>query len=126
MLFDGGFTFTNFIVDVLTIFMFVIWIWLLITVFSDLFRRRDVSGWGKAIWVIFLLFLPFLAVLFYLITQGTGMTERSLEQVQQTRNEIRRAVGYSAADEIKKLDELKKSGSINQTEYARLRSQLIQ
>jgi hypothetical protein len=73
-----------------------------------------------------LLFLPFLAVLFYLITQGTGMTERSLEQVQQTRNEIRRAVGYSAADEIKKLDELKKSGSINQTEYARLRSQLIQ
>jgi uncharacterized membrane protein len=83
MLFDGGFTFTNFIVDVLTIFMFVIWIWLLITVFSDLFRRRDVSGWGKAIWVIFLLFLPFLAVLFYLITQGTGMTERSLEQVQR-------------------------------------------
>ena len=82
MFFEGGFTFANFLLDVFVVFLFVIWIWLLITVFSDLFRRRDVSGWAKAFWVIFLLVLPYLGVLVYLITQGTGMTERSIQQVQ--------------------------------------------
>ena len=58
MLFDGGFSFSNFLVDVLAVFMFVVWFWLLITVFGDLFRRHDISGWGKALWVIALIVFP--------------------------------------------------------------------
>lgn len=108
------------------VFLFVIWIWLLITVFSNLFRRRDVSGWAKAFWVIFLLVLPYLGVLVYLITQGTGMTERSIQQVQHARDEIRRAAGFSVADEIEKLQALKKSGSITDKEFAQLRAKLVQ
>ena len=60
MLFSGGFTFSNFLADVLSIFIFVLWFWLLITIFGDLFRRHDISGWGKAIWVIALIIFPYL------------------------------------------------------------------
>jgi uncharacterized membrane protein YcjF (UPF0283 family) len=123
---DEGFTFRNFLVDAFTIFVFVVTIWLLITVFMDLFRRHDISGWGKAIWVIALIIFPLLAVLVYLITQGHGMAERNAQQVQQARDELRRIVGFSAADEIEKLDRLKKAGSITDTEFARLRAKLVQ
>ena len=126
MLFQGGFTFANFLTDVLAVFVFVVWFWLLITVYADLFRRHDISGWGKALWVIFVLLIPYLGVFAYLITQGGGMAERNAQQVQQTRDELRRAVGFSPADEIAKLDELKKSGSITTEEYGRLRAKLVQ
>jgi hypothetical protein len=99
--------------------------WLLIVVASDLFRRHDVSGWIKAIWVIGLVVFPYLGVLAYMITQGRGMAERSSLQAQQTREELRRVVGFSAADEIEKLDRLKKSGSITDQEFARLRAKLV-
>jgi hypothetical protein len=69
---DEGFTFRNFLVDVFTVFVFIAWFWLLITVFMDLFRRHDISGWAKAIWVIALIIFPLLAVLAYLITQSRG------------------------------------------------------
>jgi uncharacterized membrane protein YcjF (UPF0283 family) len=123
---DEGFTFRNFLVDAFTIFVFVVTIWLLITVFMDLFRRHDISGWGKAIWVIALIIFPLLAVLVYLITQGRGMAERNAQQVQQARDELRRVVGFSAADEIEKLDRLKKAGSITDAEFGRLRAKLVQ
>ena len=123
---EGGFTFANFLADVLAVFFFVVWFWLLIIVFRDLFRRDDISGWGKALWVIGLIVLPYLGIFAYLITQSTGMTERSTQQALQTRDELRRVVGYSVADEIKKLDELKKSGSITAEEYQRLRARLVQ
>ena len=126
MLFQGGFTFANFLTDVLAVFVFVVWFWLLITVYADLFRRHDISGLGKALWVIFVLLIPYLGVFAYLITQGGGMAERNAQQVQQTRDELRRAVGFSPADEIAKLDELKKSGSITTEEYGRLRAKLVQ
>ena len=123
---EGGFTFANFLTDVLTVFVFVVWFWLLIIVFSDLFRRHDISGWGKALWVIFLLILPYLGVFAYLISQSGGMAERSSQQAQQARDEIRRVVGFSAADEISKLDQLKKSGSITEEEFKRLRARLVE
>jgi hypothetical protein len=100
--------------------------WLLIIVFSDLFRRHDISGWGKALWVIALLLFPYFGVFIYLITQSTGMAERNLQQAQRARDELRQVVGFSAADEIKKLDELKKSGAISDAEFARLRARLVQ
>jgi hypothetical protein len=120
-----GFTFRNFLTDVLAIFVFVVWFWLLITVFSDLFRRHDISGWGKAIWIIALIVFPYLGIFAYMITQATGMAERSSQQAQQTREELRKVAGFSVADEIEKLDRLKKSGSITDQELARLRAKLV-
>ena len=125
MLFDGGFTFWNFLTDVLAIFAFVVWFWLLVIIFGDLFRRHDISGWVKAVWVLALILTSYLGVFAYLITQGRGMAERNAQQAQQAREELRRVVGYSAADEIAKLDQLKKSGSISEAEFASLRAKLV-
>ena len=124
--FSEGFTFRNFLADAFAVFMFVLWFWLLIIVIGDLFRRHDISGWGKAIWVIALIVFPYIAIFAYLITQSTGMAERSMQQAQQVRGELRQAVGFSAADEIEKLDRLKKSGAITDQEFTRLRAKLVQ
>jgi hypothetical protein len=119
-----GFTYRNFLMDALAIFVFIVWFWLLITVAVDLFRRHDISGWIKAIWVIAWIVLPYLGVLAYLIFQGRGMADRNVQQARQARDELRRVVGFSAADEI--LDRLKKAGSISDAEFTRLRAQLVQ
>ena len=124
-LFSEGFTFRNFLADAFAVFMFVLWFWLLIIVIGDLFRRHDISGWSKAIWVIALIVFPYLAIFAYMITQSRGMAERTGQQATQAREELRRAVGFSAADEIEKLDRLKKSGSITDQEFARLRAKLV-
>jgi predicted membrane channel-forming protein YqfA (hemolysin III family) len=121
----GGVTFWTFLSDVFVIFMFVVWIWLLISVFSDLFRRHDTSGLAKVIWVILLVILPYLGVLAYVLTQGGGMAERNQAQATKAREEIRNIVGFSAADEIRKLDDLKATGSITEAEYQKLRARLI-
>jgi len=120
-----GFTFRNFLTDAFAVFIFVLWFWLLIIVIGDLFRRHDISGWGKALWVIALVVFPYLAIFAYMITQSRGMAERSGLQAQQARDELRRVVGFSVADEIEKLDRLKKSGSITDEEFARLRAKLV-
>ena len=120
-----GFTFRNFLMDALAIFVFIVWFWLLITVASDLFRRHDISGWVKALWVIVLVVAPYIGVFAYLIFQRRGMAERNAQQAQEAREELRRVVGFSAADEIEKLDRLKKAGSISDAEFARLRAKLV-
>jgi hypothetical protein len=111
--------------DVLTLFAFVIWFWLAISVFSDLFRREDISGWGKALWVIGVILFPYIGVLAYMISQGKGMAERSVARVQQAREELRNVIGFSVADEIEKLDRLKHSGSITEDEFTHLRANLV-
>ena len=121
-----GFTFANFLADVFTIFLFVLWLWLLITVSGDLFRRRDISGWGKAIWLIALILFSYLAIFIYLITQGRGMAERNAQQAKDARDELRRVVGFSVADELAKLDALRKAGAISEGEFASLRAKLVQ
>ena len=126
MYFEEGFTFRNFLINAFAVFVFVVWFWLLISVFMDLFRRNNISGWAKAIWVIALVIFPFAGVLGYLITQSSGMAERNSQQAQQARDELRRVVGFSAADEIEKLDRLKNAGSITDAEFARLRTKLVQ
>src|SRR5262244_3193648 len=126
MLFPGGFTFPNFLADVFSIFIFVLWFWLLITVFGDLFRRHDVSGWAKVIWVIVLIIIPYLGIFIYLISQHRGMAERQQQRAQQARDELRQVVGYNAADEIEKLERLKNSGTISNEEYTRLRARAVQ
>ena len=112
MFFQEGFTYRNFLLDALTIFFLIVWFWLLITVASDLFRRHDISGWVKAMWVIGWIVFPYIVVLAYLIFQGRGMAERNVQQVRQARDELRSAVGFSVADEIEKLGRLKQAGSI--------------
>lgn len=125
MLFQGGFTFGNFIADVFSIFMFVLWFWLLIVVTQDLFRRHDVSGLAKVLWVIAFILFSFIGVFAYLMTQGRGMAERNQARATEAREELRHIVGFSAADEITKLDALKAKGSISDQEYARLRAKLV-
>ena len=124
--FQEGFTYRNFLMDVLTIFVFIVWFWLLIYVATDLFRRHDISGWGKAVWIIAFVIFPYLSVLIYLIAQGRGIAERNAQAAQQARDELRRVVGFSVADEIEKLDKLKTAGSISADEYGRLRARLVQ
>jgi Phospholipase_D-nuclease N-terminal len=126
MLFQGGFTFPNFVADVFAVFMFVLWFWLFIIVTGDLFRRHDVSGFGKVCWVILLIILPYVGIFAYLLTQGRGMAERNEARSKQAQEELRKFVGFSAADEIEKLDRLKSAGSISEQEYGRLRARLVQ
>jgi hypothetical protein len=126
MLFDGGFTFTNFLADILAIFAFVVWFWLLVLIFGDLFRRHDISGWAKALWVLAVVLTSYLGVFAYMITQGRGMAERNAQQAQHARDELQRVAGLSVADEIAKLDKLKKAGSITNEEFGRLRAKLVQ
>ena len=121
----ASYPFADVMWTMLVFFLWILWFWLLFTVFADVFRRHDISGWAKAIWVIALIIFPLLAVLAYLITQSRGMAERNTQQAQQARDELRRVVGFSAADEIEKLDRLKKAGSITDAEFARLRAKLV-
>src|SRR6516162_7670485 len=97
---EGGFSFGNFLLDVFSIFVFVLWFWLLITVLGDLFRRGDVSGLGKAFWFIFLILLPYFGVFIYIISQGRGMAERNSQRAQQARSELHQIIGVGVADEI--------------------------
>jgi hypothetical protein len=126
MLFSGGFTFSNFLADVLSIFIFVLWFWLLITIFGDVFRRQDISGWAKSIWVIVLIVFSYLGIFIYLITQHRGMAERQSQRVEQAREDLRHLVGFSVADEIEKLERLKNSNVISTDEYTRLRARVVQ
>jgi predicted membrane channel-forming protein YqfA (hemolysin III family) len=126
MLFSGGFTFSNFLADVLSVFLFVLWFWLLITVFGDLFRRRDISGVAKTVWVIVLILFPYLGIFIYLITQGRGMAERQTQRAEQAREELRHFAGFSVADELEKLERLRDSNKISNEEYSRLRARAVQ
>jgi hypothetical protein len=107
------------------VFIFVLWLWLLFSVIGDLFRRDDIGGFGKVLWIILLVLLPYLGVFAYILTQGRGMGQRNVEQVRQARQEMREFIGVSPADELKKLDEMKASGAITADEYSKLRARVI-
>ena len=115
----------EFLLWLVWIFLFVIWFWLLITIFADLFRRHDINGWVKALWIIFVIVLPFLGILIYLITQSHGIAERNVKQAQAEQEQLRQIVGTSSADELMKLDQLKASGSITDDEYQKMRAKVI-
>jgi hypothetical protein len=125
MLFFAESAFANFIADAFAVFIFILWFWLFITTASDLFRRKDISGFGKVLWVILLIVLPYIGIFAYIITQGGGMAERNKAQAIQARDEIRQVVGFSIADELSKLDRLKSAKSISDEEYLRLRARLV-
>ena len=126
MLFSGESAFANFIADAFAVFIFILWFWLFITAASDLFRRKDISGFGKVLWVILLIVLPYIGIFAYILTQGSGMAERNRAQARQARDELRQAVGFSVADELTKLEQLMAQNSISKEEYARLRARILQ
>jgi hypothetical protein len=121
----GGVTFGTFLLDALFIFFFVVWFWILIRVLMDLFRRKDMSGVAKVLWVIFLVVLPYVGIFAYLLTQGWSMGERDVKQAELAREQLRSVVGFSVADELVKLDKLKADGAISAAEYQKLRARLI-
>jgi len=111
-------------------FAWVIWFWLLITVFADVFRRHDIGGGSKTLWLIFVIVLPFLGVFVYLISQGKSMAERNMEKAQaaQTQYEAQiRAVAGSggAAEEIEKAQQLLASGAITQAEFDAIKAKAL-
>src|ERR1700741_1802845 len=95
--FQEGFTYRNFLMDMIAVFAFVVWFWLLIVIYGDLFRRHDISGWGKALWGLALVLTSYFGIFVDLITQGRGMAERNAQQAQQARDELRRVVGWRGA-----------------------------
>lgn len=125
MVLADGFTFWNFLIDVAVVFLFMLWFWLLIVVAGDLFRRRDISGFAKVIWIILLIVVPYLGIFLYLLTQSRSMANREAERAKDVQAHLREIVGYSIADEIEKLGRLKADGSITAAEYDKLRKQLV-
>jgi hypothetical protein len=115
--------------SMLWFFLFFIWIWLLIIVFSDVFRSHDLSGVAKAIWVIFIILVPYLGVFVYLIARGHKMQEHAVEaaQAQDTamRQYVQSVAPVSPADELAKLADLKAKGVIDDAEYERLKAKAL-
>ena len=117
------------LLTVLEIFLLVAWLWILFTVIGDLFRDHETSGWAKAAWVFFLIFLPFLGVLIYLIARGDGMRERAIKEQADARSHmdayIRETAGSSPADELHKLSDLRDKGAISDAEFERAKAKLL-
>jgi ABC-type multidrug transport system fused ATPase/permease subunit len=113
----------------LEFFLFFLWIWLLIVVFMDIFRSHDIGGLAKALWVIFVIILPFLGVLIYLIARGGSMHERAVAQATQQQRAfddyVRQTAGSSSADELTKLAELKSKGVITDAEFEAQKAKLL-
>jgi len=112
------------------IFAFIIWIWLLIYVFMDIFRSHDMGGWGKALWIIFIIILPILGILVYLIARGKGMQERSVKQVQNEQQAFddyvkQTAAASDPAEQLTKLSALKDKGVISQAEFDAQKAKLL-
>jgi hypothetical protein len=111
-------------------FLWILWFWLLFTVFADVFRRHDLSGWGKAGWLIFTIFLPFLGVFVYIIAQGSGMTERNMERAQAQKSQFDQYVrdaasGSGAATEISTAKQLLDSGAITAEEFDAIKQKAL-
>jgi uncharacterized membrane protein len=104
----------------LVFFFWFMAIWVFIGVFADIFRRNDLSGWGKAGWLLLIFVLPFIGVLIYLIARPT-ITAQDREEMQRAQEAERRLAGYSAADEIQKLAALRDAGQISAEEYEDLK-----
>lgn len=130
MVFAADYPFLDVFWTMLVFFFWVIWIWILITVLIDLFRRHDISGWGKAAWALFVIVLPYLGVFVYLITQGGKMAERRAEEIRASQASfdqyVRDAAGTSGpSDQIAKAKELLDSGAIDQAEYDALKRKAL-
>jgi len=118
------------LLTVLEIFLLVAWFWILITIIGDLFRDHQMSGWGKAGWVLVLILIPFLGSLIYLIARGEGMRERAVREQADARRHMdayirETAGGGSSVDELHKLSELKARGDLSDAEFEQAKAKLL-
>jgi hypothetical protein len=128
VLFAADYPFLDVLWTMLIFFAWVIWFWILITIFADLFRRHDTSGWKKAAWIVFLILTPFLGVLIYLIANHEGMNERNLSRArasQEQFTEYVQSVSGGAAAEIEKAKGLLDSGAISQAEFDQIKAKAL-
>jgi Short C-terminal domain/Phospholipase_D-nuclease N-terminal len=128
MVIAADYPFLDVLWTMILFFCWVAWIWIVITVFIDLFRRNDIGGWGKAGWVVFVIVLPFLGVLVYLIAQHDGMRERSVKEAQSQKQAFDQYVRETAggpATEIAKAKELVDQGAITQEEFEALKARAL-
>ena len=119
----------DFLWTMLWFFLFIAWIWVVIVVIADVFRSHDLTGWGKAAWTIFIIIIPWLGVLVYLIARGHGMQERQAQQYadqQAAANAyIKQAAGTTDADQLEKLKSLHDSGALTDDEYAAQKAKVL-
>jgi type VI protein secretion system component VasK len=119
----------DFLWAMLWFFLFIAWIWVVIVVIADVFRSHDLNGWGKALWTIFIILIPWLGVLVYLIARGHGMQERQMQQAadqQAAANSyIQQAAGTTSADQLEKLKGLHDSGALTDDEYAAQKAKVL-
>ena len=128
MPFAADYPFLSVLWTMLVFFAWVIWFWILITIFADLFRRHDIGGGKKALWIVFVIITPFLGVLIYLIANNEGMTERNVAraQAQQTQfNDYVKSVSGGSAAEIEKAKGLLDSGAISQAEFDQIKAKAL-
>ena len=118
--------------SMLWFFLFFIWIWMLIVVFGDIFRSQDLSGWGKALWTIFVIVLPYLGVFVYLIARGHKMQQHTIEAAQAQDAAMRQYVqqvaapsGAGAADEVARLAALRDQGVLSETEFQQAKTKAL-
>jgi hypothetical protein len=124
----ADYPFLDILWTMIIIFLWVIWFWILITVFIDLFRRKDTSGWAKALWVVFLILVPFLGVLIYLIINHDGMADRNIKQAQAQQQQFDsyvQSVAGGPAAEIEKAQGLLASGAITQAEFDAIKAKAL-
>jgi hypothetical protein len=130
VLFAADYPFLDVLWTMIIFFIWIAWIWMLIGIFADIFSRRDISGWAKAAWSVFVIVLPFLGVLVYLISNGDGMAERKMGQAQAQRAEFDDYVKTVAASggpaaEIDKAKQLLDSGAITQEEFGAIKAKAL-
>jgi hypothetical protein len=121
--------FLNIIGSIFMFFLFVAWIWVVISVITDIFRSHDLDGWGKGLWMMFVIILPWLGVLAYLIFRGDGMQKRSMKAMEEAAKAqqayIQNVAGVSTTDELTKLAALKESGVITESEFKDQKAKLL-
>ena len=123
--------------SIIWLFLFVVWLWLIITLFSDIMRSDDLSGWGKALWALFIIFLPFIGIFAYLIVRGSGMSDRAVKEAEKQDAAMRQYVqsvsggsggsggGVSPAEQVEKLAALHAEGKLTDEEFAAAKAKAL-
>jgi len=132
MVVAADYPFLNILWTMIIFFAWVVWIWMIVTIFADVFRRRDIGGWAKAAWCVFMIVLPFVGVLTYLIAQHDGMAQRNAERVEAMEQQFDARVqaaatqnGAGAAGEIQKAQQLLDGGTIDRAEFETLKAKAL-